>query len=165
VPRTLGVHEVNADGVVVEAVVLDDVVAGEHEVNRVATAAPQIVAEDILVGIPGDHVARVDDFVFLDEVVVAVPKAQTIAAHTQFEILRLDAVAAHDAVVDLLEVDAEQTVVDHVVFDHVVIATYIEAGVVGIVRVAGTGQAQAANDRIAGIQHHDRPLSPASMVT
>ena len=85
-------------------------------------------------------------------------KAQTIAAYTQFEILRLDAVAAHDAVVDLFEVDAEQTVVDHVVFDHVVIATYIEAGVVGIVRVAGTGQSQAANDRIAGIQHHDRPL-------
>ena len=80
------IHEINADGVVVEAVTLDDVVAGEHEVDRVATARPEIVAEGILVGIPGDHVARVDDFVFLDEVVVAVPEAQTIAAHAQFEI-------------------------------------------------------------------------------
>jgi hypothetical protein len=38
----LGVHEIHADRVVVEAVALDDVVVGEHEVDRVAAALADI---------------------------------------------------------------------------------------------------------------------------
>ena len=36
------------------------------------------------------------------------------------------------------------------------IAAHIKAGVIGIVRVAGTGEVDPANDGIAGVQHHDR---------
>jgi hypothetical protein len=38
----LGVHEVHADRVVVEAVAFDEVVVGEHEVDGVAAARPSL---------------------------------------------------------------------------------------------------------------------------
>src|SRR5574343_34365 len=112
---TLGIHEVNSDGGIVELVTFDDVV-------------------------------------------IAVPQAQAITTHTQFEVLGLDTVASDGRVVDLCEVDTEQAVIDDVVFDHIVVAAHIEAGVVGVVRVTGAGQMNAANDRVAGIQHHYRAL-------
>ena len=36
------------------------------------------------------------------------------------------------------------------------VAAHVEAGIVGVVRIAGTGQVQAANHRMVGIEHHDR---------
>jgi hypothetical protein len=42
-----------------------------------------LFAEHVAVGVPGHHVARVDDLVFLDAVLVAVPQAQTVAAHAE----------------------------------------------------------------------------------
>src|SRR6185369_13730373 len=154
----LGVHEVHADGVVVELVALDDVVVGEHEVDGVAAAPAEVVAEGVAVRIPGDHVARVDDAVLLDDVVVAVPEAQTVAAHTKFSVLGADLVAADQVVVGLLEIEAEQAVVDLDVLDDIVVAAHVEAGIVGVVRIAGAGQVQAAQHGIAGVEDHHRAL-------
>ena len=53
-----------------------------------------------------------------DQVVVAVPEAETVATHAEVKILRADGIAADDIVVArLLEVDAEQAVVDLQVLD------------------------------------------------
>ena len=60
--------------------------------------------------------------------------------------------------IDLFQIDAEQAVVDHDVFDHVVVAAHVETGIVGVVRLAGTGEMQAAQHRIAGIERHHRAL-------
>ena len=153
-----GVHEINADGIVVEAVVLNEVVVGEHEMDGVAAALADIAAEGVAMRVPGDHVARVDDFIVLDQHVVAVPQAQAVTTHAEFTVLGTDAVVADDAVVRLLEVDAEQAVVDFQVFDGVAMAADIEAGIVGVVRIAGSRQAQVADRRVVGIEHHHRAL-------
>ena len=91
---TLCVHEVNADRVVVEAVAFDDVLVGEHEMDRIAAALAKIVAEGIAMGVPGHHVARIDDFVLLDQVVMAVPEAEAVAAYAQFAVLGAHGIAA-----------------------------------------------------------------------
>ncbi|EXI67858.1 MAG: hypothetical protein AW07_04468 [Candidatus Accumulibacter sp. SK-11] len=125
-----GVHDVDADRVVVEAVALDQVVAGEHEVDRVATAPRHVVEVAVVVRVPGDHVARILDQVVGDQVAVAVPEAQAVATRAEIEGLGADAVAAQDVVVGLLEIDAEQAVVDLQVLDEVAVAADVQAGVV-----------------------------------
>ena len=56
----------------------------------------------------------------------------------------------------MLEVEAEQAIIDLDVFDRVLVASHIKARIIGVMRVAGAGQMQAAQNRVAGIQHHDR---------
>ncbi len=156
----LGVHEIHAHRVVVEAVAFDDVVVGEHEVDRVAAAHADIAAVDIFVGIPGHHVARIGHLVALDQVAVAVPQAQAVAAHAQLARLGTNLVVANHAVARLLEVDAEQAVVDHQVLDHVAVAAHVEAGIIGVVRIAGTGQVQPAQHRTIGLEgEHRAPVA------
>jgi hypothetical protein len=44
-------------------------------------------------------------------------------------------------------------------------AAHVEAGIVGVVRIAGAGQVQAAQHGVVGLQQNTVPLPPASMTT
>jgi hypothetical protein len=99
--------------------------------------------------------------VVLDQVVVAVPQADAVAAHAELEVLRAHLVVAHDVVVGLLEVDAEQAVGDVQVLDQVAVAADVQAGVVGVVRFARAGDGQVAQRGLVGLEDEDRALVAA----
>ena len=73
--------------------------------------ATEIFNKAVTVRIPGHHVPRIDDLVPFDQVVVAVPEPQTVAAHAELQILGAHLVAADRAVVNLLQVNTEQAIV------------------------------------------------------
>ena len=78
--RVVGVHQVDANCIIVKAVAVHHVVVGEHEMNRVAAAGAIVAVKQVAVGIPHHHVARIHHLVAFDAVVHAVPQADAVAA-------------------------------------------------------------------------------------
>ena len=70
-------------------------------------------------------------------------------------------VAADNVVARLLQVDAEQAVVDDIVLDDVEVAAHLNAGVDVVMGIAGIGQAQVLEGGPVGLEQDDGALAPA----
>ncbi len=138
------VHDINADRVVAEDVLLNHVVVGLHQMQPVAAGGEIVAAHDAVGRIPEQGVARVAHHVVFDQCAWAVEDFQPIAASRDRQIHAVDRVAAHNAVRRLLQVDAKEGVLDAIVFDHGVGARGANAGVLAVER-----RARAAHDQPA----------------
>ncbi len=138
----VAVHDEDAHRVVPEAVAFHQVVLGVHEMQRIAAAGGRVAADDVVPRVPHHGVARIGDLVLLHAVVEAVPEPNGVAPHTQVEILGTDPVAPDHVAFRLLQVDAEQAVVDHVVLHDVEVSAHLDTRIEVVVGVARVHQAQ-----------------------
>src|SRR5690606_16089285 len=86
------VHEVHADGVALQAVVLDGDLIAEHEMQAVATVVAGVAADGDTGGVPEDGIPAVMNDIVLDERVVGPPQAEAVAAAGDIQLLAADAI-------------------------------------------------------------------------
>ena len=84
---------------------------------------------------------------------------QAVAAVGRIDRARTDAVGTHDAVRYLVQRNAEQDILDHVVLDQQIVALGHQAAVERIVRIAATAQGQAAQGHVVGPDGEDGALA------
>jgi hypothetical protein len=106
--------------------------------------------------IPDDAVARVDDVIVLDAHVVGVPDADGVAAHALLRRLRGDAIAPHDIVVRLLQVETEQAILEHIVLDDVELSAQLDARVRLLVPITAVAECQIRHDGPVGLDRQQR---------
>jgi len=115
--QILAVHQERADRVVLQDVVLEDIAVAVHEMQPVAAVRDVVSADLRAVGEPHDGIAAAGDRVVLHDAIPTLPHADPVAPSGHVQILAADDVAADDAPVGPLEVDAEQDVSERVALD------------------------------------------------
>jgi len=89
---------------------------------------------------------------------MAVPEPQSVATYAEVEGLGADAVTAYHITVGLLQVDAEEAVVQRQILDRVVMPAHIQAGVIRIVRLTRAGNGEITYRCLVGLDDEHSPL-------
>ncbi len=159
--HVVGIHRINADGIVEQLIALDLRAVAVHEMDAVAPVLDQVVAHDHIGGIPHHHVARLVDVIVLDRHALAVPQAQAVAL-AALGVLGLagDVVSAQDRVIRLSDEDAEEHVAQPVVVYGDTRGGERDPRVIAIRLDAAAAHLEATEGNVRRRQRHHGPLSP-----
>ncbi len=152
----VGVHQKDADRVRQEDVLAQLVAMRVHQVEAVSALANPVSPDDVVLRVPDDRVARLHDVVVLDPVAVRIPDADRVAAQRLGQLPGGDAVAADDVHVGLLQLEAEQAVLDDIVAVKAALAAQANRRIRGLVTLAGIAERQADHLRIVRLDGEDR---------
>ena len=151
----VAVHEIDADGVAAEFILLDRDLIAEHQMEAVAALERAVISNLDAGGIPDDGVTSVVNGVALDHGTVGTPYPQAVAAPGDIELLSSDDVAADDAVARGAQVDTEQHVFERAVFDRGMGSEHANRGVFLVEVDARVPDCETAKSDSGGVDLHD----------